>query len=85
MLNVSSLVSRIQCLELNATWHPKLYTLNSKLLACKVNNFLSNNHTFSYFFRYRVKIKKHENKKYRLLYLLSILNFDFAKICRFDH
>ena len=40
MLNVSSLVSRIQGLELNAMRHSKLYTLNSKLLACKVNNFL---------------------------------------------
>ena len=42
MLSVSSLVLRIQGLELNALWHSKLFTLNSKLLACKVNNFLSN-------------------------------------------
>ena len=50
MLNVSSLVSRIQGLELNAMRHSKLYTLNSKLLACKVNNFLSNKRYISLLF-----------------------------------
>jgi hypothetical protein len=65
MLNVSSLASRIQGLELNASRHSKLYTLNSKLLACKDTNFLSNNSTFlSFFYTYNKKMRHEEEKSF---------------------